>query len=154
MSTARERILQRFHTALGNGSPAGPDQPGPQVNGAVARTYRQRDEVRSARTSSRASSNASPSTKPTCGGSMTRNFWERRLPPPWQYAVRQRLVVPADLPAAWLPTTITLLGDACDLSYETLDSSQGVLTGLRAALPKPAQLCSIMVHCREDGRFH
>ena len=41
-----------------------------------------------------------------------------------------RLVVPTDLPSAWLPEGIEILSDAeIPLTYEQLDSSDGVLTG-------------------------
>ena len=42
----------------------------------------------------------------------------------------RRLVVPGDLPSAWLPAGIEMLSDAAiPLTYEQLDSSDGVLTG-------------------------
>lgn len=40
----------------------------------------------------------------------------------------ERLVVPADLPQAWLPDDVQLLRDP-GLSYSDLDTSDGVLTG-------------------------
>ena len=40
-----------------------------------------------------------------------------------------RLVVPADLPAEWLPAGIEILSDAPSLSIEQLEGSDGVLTG-------------------------
>ena len=40
-----------------------------------------------------------------------------------------RLVVPADLPSAWIPANIELLRDDPPLSNEQLDNSDGVLTG-------------------------
>ena len=43
MSTARERILQRIQTALGERTPAGQQTSTPQVNADVVRSYRQRD---------------------------------------------------------------------------------------------------------------
>jgi len=148
MSTARERILQRIHTALGNGSPAGPDQPGPQVNGAVARTYRQRDEAQRediiARFIERVTEYKAHVRRvddAQLGAAIATALAERGV---------QRLVVPADLPAAWLPTTITLLGDAGDLSYETLDSSQGVLTGCALGIAQTGTI--VLDHGALQGR--
>jgi L-lactate dehydrogenase complex protein LldG len=40
-----------------------------------------------------------------------------------------RLVVPADLPSAWIPANIELQRDDPPLSNEQLDNSDGVLTG-------------------------
>lgn len=40
-----------------------------------------------------------------------------------------RLVIPADLPESWLPPNIELLPDSNTLTYEQLDTSDGVLTG-------------------------
>ena len=41
----------------------------------------------------------------------------------------RRLVVPKDLPESWLPDAVELLQDGNTLTYEQLDSSDGVLTG-------------------------
>src|SRR5207248_8915362 len=44
----------------------------------------------------------------------------------------KRLVIPMDLPAYWLPSGVELLRDdntPTSLSYEQLDTSDGVLTG-------------------------
>ena len=41
----------------------------------------------------------------------------------------KRLVIPDDLPESWLPAGVELLRDSGDLSYEQLDTSDGVLTG-------------------------
>lgn len=41
----------------------------------------------------------------------------------------RRLVVPHDVPAGWLPALVEALRDDGDLSYEALDTSDGVLTG-------------------------
>lgn len=45
-----------------------------------------------------------------------------------------RLVVPADLPAHWLPATVTVLKDEPLLSMKDLDQSSGVLTGCALAI--------------------
>lgn len=41
----------------------------------------------------------------------------------------KRLVIPGDLPESWLPAGVELLRDTGNLSYEQLDTSDGVLTG-------------------------
>ncbi len=41
----------------------------------------------------------------------------------------RRLVVPTDLPESWLPAGVELLQDGNTLTYEQLDTSDGVLTG-------------------------
>ena len=45
-----------------------------------------------------------------------------------------RLVIPADLPAAWLPGGVTLLRDDPPLDNAALDTSSGVLTGCALAI--------------------
>ncbi len=46
----------------------------------------------------------------------------------------RRLVVPADVPAAWLPAGITALRDDPPLTVADLDNSDGVLTGCAGAI--------------------
>lgn len=41
----------------------------------------------------------------------------------------QRLVIPDDVPTAWLPAGVTILRDQAPLNNEQLDTSDGVLTG-------------------------
>ena len=45
-----------------------------------------------------------------------------------------RLVVPADLPQSWVPSTVTVLRDEPKLSLAELDESSGVLTGCALAI--------------------
>ena len=45
-----------------------------------------------------------------------------------------RLVVPADLPQSWVPSTVTVLRDEPKLSLAELDESSGVLTGWALAI--------------------
>jgi L-lactate dehydrogenase complex protein LldG len=45
-----------------------------------------------------------------------------------------RLVVPSDLPAAWIPTGVTVLRDDPPLTISDLDESSGVLTGCAMAI--------------------
>ncbi len=46
-----------------------------------------------------------------------------------QHHAIERLVVPGDIPAGWLPTGITVLRDNPPLHLKDLDTSSGVLTG-------------------------
>ncbi len=46
----------------------------------------------------------------------------------------ERLVVPADCPAEWAPSGVTVLRDTGALSYSALDESDGVLTGCALAI--------------------
>jgi L-lactate dehydrogenase complex protein LldG len=50
-----------------------------------------------------------------------------------QHAIT-RLAVPADIPAHWLPSSLTLLRDDPPLSVHDLDNSDGVLTGCALAI--------------------
>lgn len=59
----------------------------------------------------------------------------------------RRLVVPADLPQSWLPAGVELLPDENTLTYEQLDSSDGVLTGCALGI---AQTGTIIL----DGGTH
>jgi L-lactate dehydrogenase complex protein LldG len=45
-----------------------------------------------------------------------------------------RLVVPANLPQSWVPSTVTVLRDEPKLSIAELDESSGVLTGCALAI--------------------
>ncbi len=51
-----------------------------------------------------------------------------------------RLVVPADLPASWLPAQVELLRDDPPLSNEQLDTSDGVLTGCALGIAQTGTL--------------
>ena len=61
----------------------------------------------------------------------------------------QRLVIPADLPESWLPADVELLrdGNTNALTYEQLDTSDGVLTGCALGI---AQTGTIIL----DGGTH
>lgn len=50
-----------------------------------------------------------------------------------QYGVK-RMVVPADVPDAWLPKEVEIRRDEPPLSYADLDASDGVLTGCYLAI--------------------
>jgi L-lactate dehydrogenase complex protein LldG len=58
-----------------------------------------------------------------------------------------RLVIPADLPAHWLPANVEPLPDSNTLTYEQLDTSDGVLTGCALGI---AQTGTIVL----DDRAH
>lgn len=62
------------------------------------------------------------------------------------YSISQ-LVVPADIPVAWLPTDVTVLRDDPPLSLTALDESSGVLTGCVIAI---AQTGTIIL---DGGRY-
>jgi L-lactate dehydrogenase complex protein LldG len=46
----------------------------------------------------------------------------------------QRLVIPADIPSAWLPAAVTMLPDDPPLSLADIDGCDGVLTGCAQAI--------------------
>jgi len=123
MSTGRERILQRIQTALHKEAPT----QHLSANQTVVRDYRQRDEAPRDDIIDRFIERV------TEYKAVVRRVEADNLASAIAEALAARgvtrLVVPADLPAAWLPPTLTLLRDAGDLSYEMLDSSHGVLTG-------------------------
>lgn len=148
MSTARERILQRIQTALHEGAPANPSRPEPQVDAAVIRSYRQRDEAPRDDIITRFIERV------TEYKAHVQRVTESQLAPAIATALQQRaiqrLVVPADLPADWLPATITLLRDSGDLSHEALDSSQGVLTGCALGIAQTGTI--VLDHGALQGR--
>lgn len=148
MSTGRERILQRIHTALNKGTPAGEPIPAPPVNAVVARSYRLRDDA------PRADIIARFIERVIEYKAQVQRVEEKQLAAAIAHALQargvQRLLVPADLPAAWLPTTLTLLRDAGDLSYEILDSSQGVLTTCALGIAQTGTI--VLDHGAGQGR--
>jgi L-lactate dehydrogenase complex protein LldG len=121
-NTAREIILQRIRTALRD-VPA-EEQPDDVV---VARNYRHsgtdpREEVVERFAERVAEYKVA-----------VQRVEESSLPQAIAAACTARnihhLVIPADLPESWLPTNIELLRDSNTLTYEQLDTSDGVLTG-------------------------
>lgn len=148
MSTARERILQRIQTALDDGTPVSEPRPLPEVNQTVVRNYRQRDEAPRddiiARFIERVTEYKAHVQRVTEGqltASIATALQQRAI---------QRLVVPADLPAEWLPADITILRDSGDLSHEVLDSSQGVLTGCALGIAQTGTI--VLDHGPLQGR--
>lgn len=62
----------------------------------------------------------------------------------------QRLIIPADLPADWLSTSVTLLRDHGQLSTAELDSSDGVLTGCALGIAQTGTI--VLDHGPGQGR--
>ncbi|MCX6047846.1 MAG: LUD domain-containing protein [Chloroflexi bacterium] len=148
MSTTRERILQRIQTALHDGAPTGrlvAEQP---TTEPVLRDYRQRDEAPRADIIDRFIERV------TEYKAIVRRVEEDQLAAAIAEALAargvERLVISADLPEAWLPASITLLRDAGDLSYETLGSSHGVLTGCALGIAQTGTL--VLDHGALQGR--
>lgn len=148
MSTARERILQRIQTALDDGTPVSEPRPLPEVNQAVVRNYRQRDEAprddiiaRFIERVTEYKAHVQRVTESQLTASIATALQQRAI---------QRLVVPADLPAEWLPADITILRDSGDLSHEVLDSSQGVLTGCALGIAQTGTI--VLDHGPLQGR--
>ncbi len=52
----------------------------------------------------------------------------------------RRLVIPADLPASWIPEQVEVLRDDPPLSNEQLDTSDGVLTGCALGIAQTGTL--------------
>ncbi len=147
MSNARERILQRIQTAL---NPASPSKhlPHPPANETVVRDYRQRDE------SSRDDIINRFIERVIEYKAIVRRVEEDQLTAAIAEALAargvERLVIAADLPEEWLPPTLTLLRDAGDLSYETLGSSHGVLTGCALGIAQTGTI--VLDHGALQGR--
>ena len=148
MSTARERILQRIQTALHGGASAAATTPAPSVNTAVARTYRQRDEAPRDEIITRFIERV------TEYKAQVQCVTAEQLPAAIAEALHRRgielLVTPADLPAAWLPATITHLPDDGNLAHDTLDGTQGVLTGCALGIAQTGTI--VLDHSTYQGR--
>ncbi len=138
MSTARETILGRIRTALHDAPPADP----------APRDYRQRDD------SSREEIVEQLVDRLVDYKAQVRLVPQRELPSAIAQALAARgvqtLVVPADLPAAWLPDRLTVLRDAGQLSTEQLDTSDGVLTGCALAIAQTGTI--VLDHGAQQGR--
>jgi L-lactate dehydrogenase complex protein LldG len=147
MSNARERILQRIQTALHKAVPTA-QQIADQSTIGVLRNYRLRDEAPTEEILDRFIERV------TEYKAHVRRVAEDQLAVAIAEALAargvERLVVPIDLPAAWLPTNLTLLRDAGELSYETLDSSHGVLTGCALGIAQTGTI--VLDHGALQGR--
>lgn len=144
MSTARERILQRIQTALHKGT----SRPAPVSNGAISRTYRQRDEaprdeiiIRFIERVTEYKAQVQRVTTDQLPVAIAESLQRRGI---------ERLVTPADLPAVWLPTTVTHLPDNGNLTHETLDGTQGVLTGCALGIAQTGTI--VLDHGPLQGR--
>ncbi len=119
---AREAILARIRAAVANG----PEPP------PVLRAYREKD------TRERAAILEDFIDRLIDYKAIVTRADDDHLPRAIADACRQhditRLVVPADLPAAWIPEEITVLRDQPALSLADLDTSSGVLTGCAVAI--------------------
>lgn len=62
---------------------------------------------------------------------------------------KRGLLVPPDLPAAWLPAGFAFTPDA-GLTYEAMDRSEGVLTGCAVAIALTGSI--VLRHSPEQGR--
>lgn len=148
MNTARERILQRIQRALDDGTPVSEPRPIPEVNHAVARTYRQHDAA------PRAEILARFIERVTEYKAQVQHLAESQLTAAIAAALQargvQRLVVPVDLPAAWLPDSVTIWRDSGELAHDTLDSSQGVLTGCALGIAQTGTI--VLDHGPLQGR--
>lgn len=118
-TTAREAILQRIQAALRD---VAADTPAP----VIPRAYRQAGDA------PRSEIIAQFIERVGEYKATVRETAAEELPQAIAAAVLrrgiQRLVVPADLPAEWLPTGVILLRDEPPLANEALDASDGVLT--------------------------
>ena len=61
-----------------------------------------------------------------------------------------RLVIPADLPEAWVPQGVTLLRDHSQLTTAELDNSDGVLTGCALGIAQTGTI--VLDHSEGQGR--
>lgn len=146
MSNPKELILQRIQRALHDV----PTAAAPQVTYATAidRSYRHRDEAEREQiigdfiervTEYKATVRRVQATD--LPAKIAETLAGRKL---------QQIVVPADLPSAWLPDELTVLRDAGDLSYDQLDGSDGVLTGCALGIAQTGTI--VMDHSARQGR--
>lgn len=148
MSNAREQMLQRIQTALNKGAATEQTNQEPSITETVLRNYRQRDEAPRADIINRFIERV------TEYKAQVRRVAEDQLAATIAEALTargvERLVMPADLPAAWLPASITPLRDAGDLSYELLSNSHGVLTGCALGIAQTGTI--VLDHGALQGR--
>jgi L-lactate dehydrogenase complex protein LldG len=141
--SGRETILGRIRGALRDVPAAERPDDVP-----LARGYRERDEAPRAEILERFAQRVAEYK------ARVRVVTGAELPAAIAAALRERgvrrLVVPADLPAAWLPEGVTLLRDQGQLSYEELDASDGVLTGCALGVAQTGTI--ILDHGPGQGR--
>jgi L-lactate dehydrogenase complex protein LldG len=123
MSEAREAILQRIRSALGEAHtedeavPRAYQHAGAQEQAAVVRQFVERVEDYKA--------TVVETTEADLAATIARVCAERAL---------HRLVVPSDVPESWLPAAGDVVRDEPALSYEALDAVDAVLTGCRLGI--------------------
>lgn len=144
MNAARERILQRIQTARHKDASTA----APVSHGAISRTYRQRDEAPRDEIITRFIERV------TEYKAQVHRVTAEQLPTAIAEALHrrgiERLIIPADLPTDWAPTAITCLRDNGDLTHETLDSTQGVLTGCALGIAQTGTI--VLDHSAYQGR--
>jgi len=141
--SGREAILARIRGALREVPATERPEDVP-----VARSYRARDDAPKAEILERFAERVAEYK------ARVRVVTEAELPATIAVALRERgvrrLVVPADVPASWLPEGVTLLRDDGQLSYEELDGSDGVLTGCAIAIAQTGTI--VLDHGPRQGR--
>jgi L-lactate dehydrogenase complex protein LldG len=121
MSEARAEILRRIRTALRDVPPA--EQP---EDVAIERTYRTAGDLSHEEVVAQFAERVAEYQATV--HRVTPSQLARAIATACRRRGVQRLVVPEDLPQAWLPKKIEILRDQ-SLTNEQLDSSDGVLTG-------------------------
>lgn len=148
--SSREKVLQRIQSALRDIPGDIPAEQEPQATyaAAIERNYRHQDErereqiiqdfiERVTEYKATVTRIAAADLSATIAETLT----ERNV---------QKLVIPADLPAEWVPTTLTFHRDSGDLSYNQLDQSDGVLTGCALGIAQTGTI--VMDHGQHQGR--
>ena len=139
-STAREEMLRRIRAALHDV----PDDEQPEAV-VVARDYRRSETVPHEEVVERFVERVADYKV------AVRRVDEAALPEAIATTCAARvvrhLVIPKDLPENWLPAGVERLQDDNTLTYELLDTSDGVLTGCALGI---AQTCTIVL----DGGAH
>jgi len=146
MSTAREKVLQNIQHALRD-LPTD-DTPQTSYTTAIDRSYQRQNSV------DRATTIADFVERVTEYKATVYRVAAADLPTKIVEVLAgrkvQRLVVPADLPDEWLAVEIAVLRDSGNLSYDELDTSDGVLTGCAIGIAQTGTI--IMDHSTLQGR--
>jgi L-lactate dehydrogenase complex protein LldG len=128
MSSARDSILQRIQAALRSAPDAGP----------IPRDYRRQSDV------DRTLIQAEFAAKVRDYQAMVEEVAEAELSGAILVICRergvQRLAVPVDLPADWLPSQVEIVTDAPPLTSEALELCDGVLTSCALAIAETGTL--------------
>jgi L-lactate dehydrogenase complex protein LldG len=139
----RENILARIRGALRDV----PASEGPS-DVAVARDYRLRDEAPAHELLERFAERVAEYK------ARVRVVHESELAQTVAAALQERgarlIVAPADAPESWLPAGVELLRDHGQLSYQELDTSDGVLTGCALGIAQTGTI--VLDHGAAQGR--